>query len=724
MELQTKIIEQAKHLARLGWQVLPVLGKVPQGTAWQEKATNNTDQIDGLFTSHAFDGVGVRLGQSSGVVDIECDNEQAEHTLFELLGGEMPLTPTFASARGKHYLFRWQDGLPEIAVFKVNGLEFRVGNKAAAQSVLPPSPGRSWEIGPETPLAEFPAWGEVLRRFSESRKPKPIKTNTPYNGTSYDSNEKLNVPRWLAKHGIEIYDVSQTQDGATRWLIPCPNMHTHTGKNNVRDCCVTQEQDGTLGGCCFHQSCGMDNWDSLRDAIGPLEFSDYAKPEQENQTPVDLSQFGTVQPEIVQPVKAERIIDSLSLMRSSEFPQELLEVPGLIKEFVDYCRATAPRFLPESAFANAVAIVSAITGRKIKSRTGMRTNIYMVMLAPSRSGKDWSRQRTRECFDKAGMLDMLGAEKFASEAGLISQVQANPTILFQLDEVNRYFATINAAGAKSSHLFGIFSTLMELHGQAGNATWTPKGYGDSKNNKTISYPHCALYCTGVPDGFWAALKSSDATDGFLGRMMVIETTKMPRSRETELFDPPETIIDIMRQWQAFQADGGNLKSVNPVATFMPFDSAATDRLRKHREDIEDRIPTDSHNGQAIWAQTSANATKLSMIFAASRGTQELIVTKQDAEYAIKLANWCTKLLIERIYSHVSETPAEAKRKRVLDIIRKHGEIDRNALTRKTFFLNDARERHNILKDLLDAELIESAVVATTGRAREVFKCLI
>ncbi len=720
MESQTMIIEQAKQLAKAGWQVLPVVGKIPQGTAWQDRATNDPEQVAALFSGHSFDGVGVKLGQASGIVDIECDSPEAEQTLFALLNGEVPITPTFASTRGKHYLFRWCDNLPAKAVFKLSGLEFRTGNGAAAQSVFPPSPGRTWEIGPDIPLAEFPAWGEVLQRYAESQKPKPIPAVSQSLPLTTLSSEALNVPKWLAKHGRPIYDATTTNDGAMRWYIPCPNVQLHTGKNAIRDCCITQEQDGTLGGCCFHTSCGMADWEALRDAIGPLEYSDYAEPEPIGEL-VDLSQFGQ-KPKQAKPIKAADL--NMLLSQSNEFPQELLEIPGLIKEFVSYCRETAPRFLPEGAFANAVAIISAITGRKIKSKTGMRTNVYMVLLAPSRSGKDWSRQRTRECFEKAGMLDMLGAEKFASEAGLISQVQANPAILFQIDEVNRYFATINAAGAKSSHLFGIFSTLMELHGQAGNSTWTPKGYGDSKNNKTISFPHCALFCTGVPDGFWGALKSSDATDGFLGRMMVVETNKMPRQRETTLFDPPETVIDIMRQWNGFQCGDGNLKTVNPTAILMPFDSMAVERLRKHREDIEDRIPLDSSNGQAIWAQASANANKLAMIFAASRGTQELIVTKQDADYAIKLANWCTKLLLERIYSHVSESPAEAKRKRVLDIIRKHGEIDRNSLTRKTFFLNDARERANILRDLFDAELIEACVITTTGRAKEVFKCVV
>lgn len=433
-------------------------------------------------------------------------------------------------------------------------------------------------------------------------------------------------------------------------------------------------------------------------------------------SPVDLSRFG--EQVAVAPVKKT----AASKEPSNEIPEEVFQAEGIIGEFVDYCRATAPRFLPEAALASAISMVSVLTGRKIQSRSGMRANVYMILLAPSRSGKDWPRSRCRECFNAAGLSDMLGATKFASDAGLISQVQASPSVLFQIDEVNRYFATINGAGAKSPHLSGIFSTLMELHGEAGNSAYTPKGYGDAKNNKTISYPHCSLFCTGVPEGFWSAIKSTDVTDGFMGRMMVIETNKMPRLRDPVLIDPPSGLVERIRAWGEYSTGRGNLKSLNPVAEIIQFDEEANERLRDHSNGIEDRIPKEEPYQQAIWAGASANAKKLSMIFAASRGTG-MIVTKNDADLGVILANWCTRLLLRRIFSSVSETPAEANRKRVVEIIRKAGTISRSELVRKTQFFRDTRERLNVLNELQESELITSEVVSGDGRAKQVFRLL-
>jgi len=113
------ILQAATLYAEIGWCVLPVWDKVPQGAEWQNKATNS--EVVKLFNSQRFNGVGVLLGAKSGIVDIECDSDEAEETLLELLGGELPNTPTFQSTRGKHYLFKWRDGLPDKAVFKLRG---------------------------------------------------------------------------------------------------------------------------------------------------------------------------------------------------------------------------------------------------------------------------------------------------------------------------------------------------------------------------------------------------------------------------------------------------------------------------------------------------------------------------------------------------------------------------------------------------------------------------
>jgi hypothetical protein len=94
------------------------------------------------------------LGPRSGIVDIEADTPQAEQTFAELFAGSEVVTPTFASKRGKHRLFRFDERLAQFgkAALHVGALEVRIGaNGRAAHSLLPPSRvedvERQWLVG-------------------------------------------------------------------------------------------------------------------------------------------------------------------------------------------------------------------------------------------------------------------------------------------------------------------------------------------------------------------------------------------------------------------------------------------------------------------------------------------------------------------------------------------------------------------------------------------------
>ena len=136
-------------------------GKHPQGEAWQLRTTSDEDEIAQWMERG---NVGLLLGPRSGVVDIELDGPDAEEAWNSLDLGEI-WTPTYQAGRGPHRLFKWNEGLPAVAVKKVLGIECRIGNgERACQSVLPPSRHHSgnvysWIDGmspDEIPLAPLP----------------------------------------------------------------------------------------------------------------------------------------------------------------------------------------------------------------------------------------------------------------------------------------------------------------------------------------------------------------------------------------------------------------------------------------------------------------------------------------------------------------------------------------------------------------------------------------
>jgi hypothetical protein len=166
-------LEAALSYAPRSWRVLPCVGKVPTNvwtghplSDWQNVASADPTVILRWWGQRPDCNVGVQLGHHSGLIDVECDTEEAERNLVELLGEELAsAVPQFRGKRGLHRLFAWSPGFPEKASFHWRGVEFRVGGgDKGAQSIFPPSthpdgPRYQWVVPLNgEALAPLPAW--------------------------------------------------------------------------------------------------------------------------------------------------------------------------------------------------------------------------------------------------------------------------------------------------------------------------------------------------------------------------------------------------------------------------------------------------------------------------------------------------------------------------------------------------------------------------------------
>jgi hypothetical protein len=139
-----------------GAKIIPVIRgqKRPAGHAWPSLATDDPATIASWLERG---NVGICLGHGN-LIDIEFDDHAAYESFLEMETADgMPIheieTPLWQSARGVHRLFRLADELPGIAFTKRNGVEIRIGGRAA-QSVLPPSVHPSgyrynWLVSPQ-----------------------------------------------------------------------------------------------------------------------------------------------------------------------------------------------------------------------------------------------------------------------------------------------------------------------------------------------------------------------------------------------------------------------------------------------------------------------------------------------------------------------------------------------------------------------------------------------
>jgi hypothetical protein len=405
------------------------------------------------------------------------------------------------------------------------------------------------------------------------------------------------------------------------------------------------------------------------------------------------------------------------------FPSECLTAPGLIGELVKYNLETALYPLPELALAGALALLSSVTGGKAEGLRA-RTNVYVMGLAPSGGGKDYSRKLNRKILLAAGGGHICGPERIGSHAGIISALAENWCTLFQIDEIGRLLATMQSAD-RSPHLFNVASVLMQIYSSADDI-WQADAYGDRKKCKTLNYPHCVVYGSSVPDGFWESLSKRNLSDGLIGRFLVFENPDYVDFQDVEEKPLSAAIVERCRSWLDLKTHSGNLAGHTSHEGAFPQrvdpDEQASERLKKHAADISVRRKYEDPIEAAIWSRHAEKTNKLALLFACSRWTEGEpwpVIRLHDADRAIALNNYLTRRMLRQAGVYVSESTFEAEQLKVLRKLQTRAEWTQNEVTRATRWLKP-RDRQEILQALVESGDLIAEDRETAGRPVRIF----
>lgn len=438
---------------------------------------------------------------------------------------------------------------------------------------------------------------------------------------------------------------------------------------------------------------------------------------------VDFSEFECGDPHIE---SVDRDGGPDSPLSAGEFPAAVFDrLPGVIGEVVAYNLSTTDAPQAQLALAGALALVSVVTGRKVKDYRNTRTNILAVGLAPSGAGKNHSRTINKKIIAKAGAAALLGNERIASHAGILAKLAEQPSTLMQVDEIGDLFATMKAGGAKTGHLKNIESTLKQIYSSAGDDTFTADAYANLGHVKAICQPHLVLYGSCTPSGFWSNLTADNVENGLLARMMVFEAAgyAAPTMADPEDADPPAAAVNWVRNWFAFQPGDGDLRCEYPTPTIARYDSDAREAFRLHKFQVQERRQREDERTAATWSRTPEKTAKLAMLFACSRvpdpAASPIVITLDDVERAKLVANWITRRIVHQVFETVADNAEEARKKKLLQLIGMGKRVSLSEVTNGTKTMN-RNERNNALADLRSGGLIASEVVSTGGKPRTEF----
>lgn len=402
-------------------------------------------------------------------------------------------------------------------------------------------------------------------------------------------------------------------------------------------------------------------------------------------------------------------------------PDTIIPTSGLLRVMVDAICDNSVRPQPLLALSAAITFIGAIAGQKYKTPTDLRTNIYMIGLADTGHGKDQARKMISLWASQAQLDHYMGGEDFASGQAIISALEKHPSKMFMIDEFGLMMQSYTGAKA-ASHQKEIITNLLKLYSSSGGV-YRGREYADQKTRPTviIKNPNACLFGTSTPSTFFEALKSGDALSGTLPRFIVVQTdsTRPKRQRSIKVIkERSEYIINSIKQIGEFMGtSAGNLvgfmpDSINPV--LVPID----DDVQTMIDDLDDSfdVKMTDEITKAIYTRVAENLQKIAMIYAIAKDYLNPRIDLEAYEWARDFVLWSSNLMINATRDNVSDNAQEGNVKRIFNVIKNAGGkgISKSLLIQKSQWIK-ARERNEIIDDLIDADQIELRLDATATK---------
>ena len=372
---------------------------------------------------------------------------------------------------------------------------------------------------------------------------------------------------------------------------------------------------------------------------------------------------------------------------------------------------------PGLALAAALASVGTVTGRKIAGLLDVRTNLYVVGLAPSGCGKQQGRAVAKRIFTAANARDLVGPERIGSHAGILSRLVEHPATLMPIDEIGDLFALIKNNNGKMGALANIEPTLKALFSAANDPCFIGDALANKDHVKQINHPHLVIHGVCPAHNYWGSLTAANVENGLIARFIVIDAGDVPSRRiEGEIEQPPKNIVEFFDRW--FRWKPTECYESAAIARPAIYPRETVEMFYEHREAIKERQRREDERTRAIWNRCAEKASKLALIAASSRVvdpvSEEVIVTPEDMAWGKSLAIWSTRRMSFHCFEQIGDCAEEDRKKAILrHIPKKPGRISAKDLGQKTKKI-EKQKRSASLSDLIDIGLVVVEKEDSTG----------
>ena len=389
-------------------------------------------------------------------------------------------------------------------------------------------------------------------------------------------------------------------------------------------------------------------------------------------------------------------------------PADLAHPGGIIEETRDWILSTAPCPQPLFALAGALALGSVLYGRHVRDEGGQRTNIYLMMVGATSSGKNAPLRAVARAIDSCNAPLRMG--QVTSDSALEYALKRGPRTCLLLDEGGAFFESIKDARKTGSPLGSLRPALLELWSSAGSR-WLGKQRCPKEKETppvAIDNPSVTLLSASQPELLFGALGKQDLHDGWLGRNLVFISGARPKP----VFVPEQDVPNRIK------AEVLLFKNEPTGVTTISSDAEAQRAFANLGDEAYRAMCRTDEAGDglgAIWGKAVENARRIALILAVGRDGLKATVTGHDAAYATGLVRFLVGGLIRAVKEQVSENDSERTKKRLLQIVAScDGKgITKSDLTRRSQFCRRAF-RDECISDLVEAGQLVRKIAGNGG----------
>jgi hypothetical protein len=384
------------------------------------------------------------------------------------------------------------------------------------------------------------------------------------------------------------------------------------------------------------------------------------------------------------------------------FGFDILTIKGIIGDTVRSMNKYALYKQPELYLINTIVAAGAVFGRRYASPMNARTNLYMVGIARTAGGKDFSRQFLPLLFEKAGLSEFCGAHYIRSDTGMLVDLQNTPSQVLMLDEFGMYLEAITNQRAPS-HFRNISSCITRLFTSSG--TFYDHGNtADAKSRITIARPNLCIYGTTTEESYASALKRTAIASGDLNRFLVYKSSRSFTGEE-EMPPAYEIENDLVGAWNLFTVSGiGNLSSLPPEPIVVQWNDEIKSMIQDCAIKQNTMINEKTQNSE-LWGRYAELVTKIAMVFAISENQAVPYFKPWHVEYARNIVDTCLNYMASLASESVADSEYEGLQQKVIRFLKVH----KNGVTmtelNNRFRSVKSKERREMLVDMVSQGVI-------------------